>query len=107
MVAVEENISNKIKEVVKSFFPEAKVLLFGSRARGDFNNDSDYDLLIIVKDEIPDREKITLGGRINEKLVKTLHAPFDVLLNSEKEVDIYKDLQGNIIRWALREGIIL
>ena len=107
MITIEQNISTQIKEVVKSFLPEAKVLLFGSRARGDFDKDSDYDLLIIVKDEIPDREKITLGGRINEKLVKTLHAPFDVLLNSEREVNIYKEFPGHTIRYAVRDGIEL
>ena len=107
MITIEQNISTQIKEVVKSFFPEAKVLLFGSRARGDFDKDSDYDLLIIVKDEIPDREKRTLRGKIHLQLVKKLHAPFDVLLNSEKEVNIYKEFPGHTVRYAIRDGIEL
>ncbi|WP_089268418.1 nucleotidyltransferase domain-containing protein [Jannaschia aquimarina] len=31
----------------------AEVWLFGSRARGDFRDDSDYDVLAVVPDEAP------------------------------------------------------
>ena len=33
-----------IKEITRRFLPGSKVLLFGSRARKDYNPDSDYDL---------------------------------------------------------------
>lgn len=32
----------------------AEVWLFGSRARGDFGSDSDFDLLAIIPDDAPD-----------------------------------------------------
>ena len=44
----------EVKKVVTQQAPEAKVVLFGSRARGDANSDSDWDVLILV-----DREGIT------------------------------------------------
>lgn len=31
-------------------FPESKVWLFGSRARGDHYPDSDFDILVVIKD---------------------------------------------------------
>lgn len=33
--------------------PVEKVILFGSRARGDHNSDSDFDLCVILDDHIP------------------------------------------------------
>ena len=50
-------ILKTIKTTVKSFLPDAKVLLFGSRARGDFNTDSDFDVLVITSTTFPTKEK--------------------------------------------------
>ena len=44
----------EVKKVVNRRAPGAKVVLFGSRARGDANYDSDWDVLILV-----DKERIT------------------------------------------------
>ncbi len=41
-------ILGKVKEVVKATDPEAEVILFGSRARGDAREDSDWDILILT-----------------------------------------------------------
>lgn len=35
------------KTVVRSLMPRARIVLFGSRARGDAGPDSDYDLLVL------------------------------------------------------------
>jgi len=41
---------NKIRLGVKTKDPKAEVYLFGSRARGDNHQDSDWDILILVDD---------------------------------------------------------
>lgn len=38
----------KIKKLVREIDPEAEVILFGSRARGDEKPDSDWDILILI-----------------------------------------------------------
>jgi len=38
----------QIKKVVKSVEPKSEIILYGSRARGDEREDSDWDLLILV-----------------------------------------------------------
>lgn len=50
------NMINEIKRVAKDVLPEhSKLYLYGSRARGDAREDSDWDLLILL-----DKPKITL-----------------------------------------------
>jgi predicted nucleotidyltransferase len=43
-----KEILAKIKQAVKRIEPKAKIILFGSRARGDERTDSDWDLLILI-----------------------------------------------------------
>ncbi len=42
-----------LDQVVSVFHPR-RVILFGSRARGDAREDSDFDLVVVVDDEAPD-----------------------------------------------------
>lgn len=43
------NLSEKIKAEVKGLDPAAEVILFGSRARGEAHEDSDWDMLILTE----------------------------------------------------------
>lgn len=47
-------ILKEIKQAVLEFDSEAEVVLFGSRARGDFHDESDWDVLILVDKEESD-----------------------------------------------------
>ncbi|MBI4930569.1 MAG: nucleotidyltransferase domain-containing protein [Bacteroidetes bacterium] len=96
-----------IKSIVRDFFPDAQVMLFGSRARGEFRKGSDYDVLVITKSSFSPREKISWCTKINKALVQSIRAPVDVLINSEEEVASKQELPGHIIRWAMKEGIKL
>ncbi len=46
------NITSRIRKEIKSIDPNAKIILFGSRARGDAKQDSDWDILILIKDKV-------------------------------------------------------
>jgi uncharacterized protein len=40
------------KAAIREVAPEASLILYGSRARGDAQEDSDYDLLVLVDREV-------------------------------------------------------
>ena len=53
-----EHILLLIKNAVMATEPDAKVILYGSYARGDFNNDSDIDIIVLLN-----KEKISMADR--------------------------------------------
>lgn len=57
-----DNILAKVKDKINLLEPTAKVIVFGSFARGENRKDSDLDLVILL-----DKKKIT---RIDEKRIK-------------------------------------
>ncbi len=53
----EEVFLNKIKEQVLKEDKNASVILFGSRARGDYREDSDWDILVLTSKEVDGKLK--------------------------------------------------
>lgn len=60
-------IVSKVKAAVLTFEPSAEVILFGSRARDDFREHSDWDLQVLI-DGLLDTVCI---GRIRTRLQTT------------------------------------
>ena len=100
-------IYHTIRETVLANLPGSRILLFGSRARGEQDRFSDYDLLIITPQTFTPREKIRWSTLLNHAIFKALKIPVDLLINSEDEVREKQDLPGHVVRTAVREGIIL
>ncbi len=104
---MDSSVNIKIKTIVQSILPESKVILFGSRAKGTYTDESDYDLLIITEEKLSEKEKLDTRSKIKKLLIKSLRKPVDVLLNMKKEAEIKKELPGHIVQWALKEGVEL
>jgi predicted nucleotidyltransferase len=100
-------IYTTIRETVQLNLPGSRVLLFGSRARGDYDRFSDYDLMVITQHTLAPREKIRWSTLLNHAIVDALEIPVDILINSEEEVIEKQELLGHIVRTAVREGIAL
>ncbi|HWZ35351.1 MAG TPA: nucleotidyltransferase domain-containing protein [Mucilaginibacter sp.] len=100
-------IYKTIRETVQSNLPDSRVVLFGSRAKGNHDHLSDYDLLVITSSNFTPQEKIQWSTRLDRAIIKAIKAPVDLLLSSEEEIKWQRELPGHIVRTALREGIAL
>jgi len=87
--------------------PGARVLLFGSHARGDNDHHSDYDLLVITPNMLSRKEKLSWSSQLHKNIIKAIHAPVDLLMYSEAEIIEKQTLPGHIVRTAIKEGIAL
>jgi predicted nucleotidyltransferase len=50
-VIAKDQILQRIKDSVRSTAPDATLILYGSYARGDYREDSDIDLLVLMEKE--------------------------------------------------------
>lgn len=95
-----------IKATANELFSDMRILLFGSRARLDYTDDSDYDFLIITKEAIDVQQKRLYKSVLRKKLAKH-KIPADILIQSETEVQVKKEITGHIIREIMKEGIVI
>jgi len=104
MVNNNKDTLNIIRRSTKEILPDSKVLLFGSRVRKDYSIDSDYDFLVITKKSVDIHQKRLYKSQLRKKLAK-YKIPADILIQSETEVEVKKEIIGHIIREILKEGI--
>ena len=94
-----------IKEVLESKdIKVIKMILFGSRVRDNFREDSDWDFLILIDRELDFHERWKIINQIQRKLAE-LRIPNDIILKSEEQFNIMKNYVGNISYYASRDGI--
>jgi len=92
-------ILKDIKQAVLDVDSEAEVILFGSRARGDFHDESDWDVLILVdKDERDYEFKNKIRDILFELELKSGAAISSIIRNKEfwQEISItplYKEIE--------------
>jgi len=90
----------KIKKVLSRKYKIEKMLLFGSRARGDYKLNSDVDLIIISKDF----QTIPFRQRPNDFLdAWFLPIDFEVLCYTPEEF-LRKKKEYGIVKQAAKEG---
>lgn len=81
-----------------------RVYLFGSRARGDERPDSDYDLLLIARDDFSQPDKEALYDRVMDVLLQTGRL-VSLKIFKEAEFQRLRRLKTPFIEKVLSEGI--
>lgn len=97
-----------LQEISKKLSPDRrilKIIAYGSRVRGDFESDSDLDLLVVVDKK--DRE-------IKEKILDIFYSyelkteiSFSVTILSKGELEFNERLGSPFIKEIKKEGLIL
>ncbi len=62
---------NRILNSIKKYDNRAEIILFGSRARGDSKNDSDWDLLILLSKKADEQLKEKIRDELFEIELET------------------------------------
>ena len=96
----DSTIDRLVGEVVKRVNP-LRIVLFGSAARDESEEQSDIDLLVVMPDGVHRR-------RTAQKLyreIKGLRVPFDIVVATAQDLEKHKDNDGLIYKNALKEGI--
>lgn len=92
------------EEVHKSGCQAKRVLLFGSRARGDARPDSDWDFYVVVDRGLPYSERWGISDRIRLRFARAGFSG-DVFVQSEEVVRRRKNNTGFLTYYVLKEGV--
>ncbi|MGB9859634.1 MAG: nucleotidyltransferase domain-containing protein [Moorellaceae bacterium] len=93
---------DKILTRIKETADPDKVILFGSRSRGDQDPGSDYDLLVL-KGGVDNRR--ALAQKIYKSLAG-LPVSVDIIVETPEGIERYRDERGFVYREALK-GIVV
>ncbi len=102
-MTAEEMIAKAARILAQEAGPHAKVILFGSHARGNPRAGSDLDFLVI-EPEVDGRHREMVRLR---RSLRGIDAPIDVLVYSEQEARAWGQVPGTAIHEALHEGKVL
>jgi predicted nucleotidyltransferase len=97
---------HRIRETVQAVEPTAQIILYGSRARGDAEPDSDWDLLVLLDGDVTNERE-----RIVRYQVYDLERETDTVLSTAvRSVDAWDSDYARIVPFwqnVKREGISL
>lgn len=102
----ETTLLHRIRETVRAIEPTAQIILYGSRARGDAEPDSDWDLLVLLEGDATDARVRQIRHRLYELEWET----DTVLSTAVRSKDAWSSDYAQIVPFwqnVKREGISL
>lgn len=100
---LEKEVLDEIARRLVSQFAPSKIILFGSRANGTARAESDYDLLVVWRDENPPDPR---AATVRHALLD-LGFPMDIAVVTPREFERFRKGRVHIAAVADREGRIL
>ena len=102
---VRKMIKETIEKVLRQYdVKPLKIILFGSRARGNYKEDSDWDCFVIVDGELDRGRKREIIARIRMELAH-LKIPNDIIIQSSALFEKRKNDVGYLSYYVLKEGV--
>lgn len=99
----EQAINEAVRRAVAAAHAPSRVIVFGSYARGDADEGSDPDLMVVER-EVPSKGEEML--RLN-RAIGWVGKGVDVLVYSEEEFERRSQMPGTAPYWASREGKVM
>jgi predicted nucleotidyltransferase len=98
-----QQLDEAVQRIVRHASRPARVIVFGSYARGEADEGSDLDLMV-VEPEVPDKasEYLKLKAAIGR-----IGVGVDLLLFPEEEFQRRSQVPGTAPYWAIKDGKVL
>lgn len=100
----QKQIEEIVGRIARNLKPE-KIILFGSYAYGTPSEESDMDLLVVVKSSNQPRYK--RAREIRKQLWGITDIPKDILVYTQGEIDEWKEVEEAFITSILKKGKVL
>ena len=101
----------KLKDLLKeglTGYPVKKTILFGSQVNGNSNEQSDFDILILVDDSLQTAAYNELKFSIHKLLIdSSFKYPVDLIVKHESAFETERHVFGALAYRVCREGIVL
>lgn len=101
---VDDQLLNEVVRRILTVGAPRRIVLFGSYARGDADESSDLDLMIIEDDCTLPRHLRATAYRM---ALTGLHPRKDILVYTSAEAERWKSVDQSFVTTALREGRLL
>jgi HEPN domain-containing protein/predicted nucleotidyltransferase len=98
------SVPRALLDPVVAYFKPQRVILFGSKARGEAGRDSDIDLLVVVDDDTP-AEKLTWRARHEAR--KAYRRPADIFPIRAETFEEDRSVIGTLAAEADIDGIVV
>jgi len=95
-------LAEAVTRLASAFNPD-RIILFGSRARGDATERSDFDLLVVCRFEGARRRAMAAMDRS----LRGIALGRDIVVVTPDEFTAQRDLPGSVVWPAVREGRVL
>jgi uncharacterized protein len=99
-----DELVSVVQQIVAGLQPE-RIYLFGSHARGDADDDSDIDLLVVVSPS--DEPAFKTAKRAQLMLERQRHIALGMLVWTRRDFDARLGALSSLPMTVLREGIVL
>ena len=104
----EDILQTMVQRIVERFRP-VRIILFGSRARGEAGRWSDFDFLVVLP-EVQDKRAAmveALRALNGVRDPQGMPVAVDVIVTTPAEIETRGDVPGSVLRSALREGKVV
>lgn len=100
---VDADLIDDVTRVIVNRFNPERIILFGSRARGDAQWDSDVDLCVVMEtDERPPQRSRAIASLFHGRLW-----PMDIVVYTPREFEEWRHVAGFLIHTIDTEGKVL
>ena len=101
-----DKIIQTIRKVILKYLPGSTIQLYGSRAGSEYDDASDYDIMVITSRKLDHKQISDYKSFIRKELAAHL-IPIDIIIVTDDQLPSISKLTNHIVNEALSTGIAL